>query len=1236
MHLLPIESGVIDEGDQAIDLGQSSGDIVVLSAADSELAMLAAAWQRLAAGDPALPTLRLANYLQLKHNYSVDLFAEQTLTGARLIVLRLLGGRSYWPYGVDRITTLARDAGAKLVVLPGCPKPDPSLLATSTVEFDDAERLWRYLVEGGPANAGTFLQALVALAHDRPLPPPPDPLPAAGILATRTPAHATGRALVVLYRALVQAGDLAPVEAMLDALAARGMTATAVFVTSLRDPDAAALLARTLAETPPDVVLNTTAFAAGFADDRDPFGPGPFDRDAPWLQVILSGQSLDSWASSTAGLPPRDVAMHIALPELDGRIITRAIAFKRDIGRDSLTQLRVLRMEPLPDRVAFVADLAANWVRLRRKSAAERRVAIVLANYPNGEHRIANAVGLDTPASAVAVLGWLRDSGYAIDDAPADADTLVATLLAGPTNAEVTGRLVRARLSLADYAAGFAALPPEVRSAVTARWGDPTSDHFFSDGAFALPVLPLGHVAVAIQPSRGYHLDPKATYHDAALVPPHGYLAFHIWLRQSFGADAIVHLGKHGNLEWLPGKALALSQTCFPEAALGPMPNIYPFIVNDPGEGCQAKRRTAAVVIDHLPPPVTRAETYGPLKALEGWIDEYYEAQRLDRRRADLLAARILDEAEALGLNADLGICPADPPQQKLTRLDAYLCDLKEMQIRGGLHVFGASPAGDAADDVLVAIVRAPRGPADADGSILTALSADLELGFDPRAENLAEPWTGPRPATLEAFGNDPWRTVGDTVERLEKLAREIVAGRLTPLQEWPRTQAVASELTRRIAPALRVSGDRERDGLLRALSGRFVPPGPSGAPTRGRPDVLPTGRNFYALDNRTVPTPAAWEIGKAAAELVVERYFQDHGEWPKAVALSAWGTSNMRTGGDDIAQALALMGARPTWEPSTRRVTGFEILPLAKVGRPRIDVTLKISGFFRDAFPAQIDLIDSVVRAIAARDEPDSENPIATRIRAETARLTEGGMARAAARRHAGFRVFGAAPGTYGAGLGTVVENGLWRDDADLADVFLEFGRFAYGPDSDGEDAAAAFAERIGGIDAVLHNQDNREHDILDSDDYWQFAGGLAVAARALQSRKLPVYHGDTSHPDRPVIRKLDEEIARVVRARAVNPKWIDAMMRHGYRGASELSATVDFLFAFSATADAVGDQHFDAVYGAYIADDRVRAFLNEKSPGALAAIRDRLREAITRGLWSPRSNSVHAMLQPDSETVS
>ncbi|SOD95090.1 cobaltochelatase subunit CobN [Caenispirillum bisanense] len=1228
MHLLAATPGGIDDGSEAVDLGQTPGDVVVLSAADSELACLSAS--RAALGD-AVPSLRLASLLHLGHNMSVDLYVEAVVAQAKLVVVRLLGGRGYWPYGVDEVATVCRRKGILLVLLPGDDKPDAELRDLSTVPAAAYDRLWGYLIHGGTGNAGHFLRyAATLLGRDLEW-LEPAPLPPAGVLMRGAWVEGAPVAAVVFYRALVQAANTGVVEALCAALRAEGVNALPLFVTSLKDPLAAGVVESVLAETPPDVILNATGFAV--AAPGKPTDTPFAAADCPVLQVVFSGGAEAAWRDGTRGLSARDIAMNVALPEVDGRVLARAVSFKGRARRDEATQCDIVAYEPVADRVAFVAALAARWARLRRTPAAERRVALVLANYPNRDGRLGNGVGLDTPAGTVEVLKALRAAGYGVSAIPADGDALVRTLQEGPTN-DLTARAartVRAVLPLAVYEGAFARLPEAVRRQVMERWGAPADDpHFRADrGGFALSVLPLGNVVVGIQPARGYNIDPVQSYHDPALVPPHGYFAFYVWLREICGVHAVVHMGKHGNLEWLPGKALALSEDCFPEAVFGPLPHLYPFIVNDPGEGTQAKRRAQAVIIDHLTPPLTRAESYGPLKDLEALVDEYFEAAGVDPRRLKVLRADILGLARTLGLDEDLGIAANDDADTALAKLDAHLCELKELQIRDGLHVFGVSPAGDQRTDLLVALARVP--PAGQEGLALTrALAKDLALGagFDPLDCDMAAPWGGPRPPALAAVADDPWRTAGDTVERLELLARALVAGSTAADPAWTAAAAALGHVRDTLAPAIDACGAAELGGLLIGLAGRFVAPGPSGAPTRGRPDVLPTGRNFYSVDTRTVPTPAAWSLGWKSASLLLERHWQDHGEYPSTIAVTAWGTSNMRTGGDDIAQGLALMGVKPTWDAASRRVTGFEVLPASVLGRPRVDVTLRISGFFRDAFPGLVDLFDSAARAVAALEESADDNPLAARVRTETERLAADGLDPAAAARRAGARVFGSKPGAYGAGLQALIDEKGWTTDADLAEAYVAWGGYAYGAGAEGEAAHGTFRERLSKVQAVVQNQDNREHDLLDSDDYYQFEGGMTAAVRVLSGAQPATYHPDHSRPESPRIRTLGEEIARIVRGRAANPKWIAGVMRHGYKGAFEMAATVDYLFAFAATAKCVSDHHLDAIFEAYLGDDAVRRFLAEHNPAALREMADRFDEALARGLWRSRRNDVARVL--------
>ncbi|MEW9856518.1 cobaltochelatase subunit CobN [Novosphingobium sp. M1R2S20] len=1238
MHLLSATPGTISNGEEAIDLDQPPGDIVILTVADSELACFAKAAARLAEETPTAPSVRLANLLQLRHPYSVDLYVEKVLAHARFICVVLLGGKSYWPYGIDEIAALARARGIAFAAIADGRELDPALDRACTMPLELVERLREYLRQGGPANALSFLRtAAQAIGEDCGPADNPVPVAEAGLYLSGKdrPSLADLRAswrpdapvaVLVFYRALMIAGTLEAVDAMIAALQERGFNVAAVHVRALREPFVIDWLGGLLHEVSPDVIVNATSFAA--SSSGEPRNPSVLERaDCPILQVAFAGVEEGEWRDAARGLGPRDLAMNVALPEVDGRVFTRAVAFKAAERFDAVTQCSIVVPRVAPDRVAFVADLAAAWARLRRTPTPERRVALVLANYPNRDGRIGNGVGLDTPASAASILASLGTAGYDIGDAPREGAALMRCMTGGVTNApDARDRPGEIALPLADYLAAFAKIPAAARNSMLERWGEPAHDPFVRDGAFRLPVHRFGNVAIAVQPARGYNIDPKQTYHDPALPPPHGYLAFHIWLNRSFGAHAVVHVGKHGNLEWLPGKALSLSDTCFPEICAGPVPQLYPFIVNDPGEGTQAKRRLSAVVIDHLTPPLTRAESYGPLKQLEALVDEYYLAAGMDPRRLERLRRDILALARGQGLDKEAGASGDD--DDALSAIDNYLCELKELQIRDGLHVFGQSPEGRLRRDLMVALARTPRGydrPGQA--SLLRAISEDLGLGFDPLDCRLGDRWMGPRPAVLDRVASDAWRTLGDTVERLELLAAELVEAPAQTLV-GDRTAAVLDEITGNLAPRVAQCGEAETRALLTGLDGGFVPPGPSGAPTRGRPDVLPTGRNFYSVDTRAVPTAVAWDLGQRSAQLLVDDYLQREGEYPRAMALSAWGTANMRTGGDDIAQALALMGVRPRWEWTSGRVIGFEIMTLVELGRPRVDVTLRVSGFFRDAFPEQMNLIDSAARAIMALEESDADNPAAARHRAEISDLLDAGAAPEAAARRAGTRVFGSKPGAYGAGLQAMIDERLWHERSELADVYLDWGSYAYGGGLDGEAERDLFAARLSQVDAVVQNQDNREHDLLDSDDYYQFEGGIAAAVEHLKGRKPLSYHNDHSRPERPVVRTLEDEIGRIVRGRVTNPKWIAGVMRHGYKGAFEIAASVDYLFAFAATTHAVRDHHFDMVHAAFIEDEAVRAFMAEANPAALRETAARLSEALERGLWKPRSNSAGVLL--------
>ncbi|MBD2576574.1 cobaltochelatase subunit CobN [Oscillatoria sp. FACHB-1406] len=1241
-----------------IFIEQTAAPIVFLTAADTDIQTLAAAISHLPEGFPAI---RCANLLQLQQQLSIDTYAETVLSKAKVIILRLLGGRSYWSYGLEVVKEVAAETGAALLILPGDDRADPTLMSHSTLALAKCDRVWQYLVEGGVENYTAMLQFVTDLCLNTSYnPPSPQEVPRIGFYryarSERQDAPDRGKVGLLFYRAHYLAGNITPIEGLCQALIEQNLEPIPVFVSSLRDREIQRELSSYLNGI--ELLLNTTSFSLLQIDTEEQ--PQLWQQiNIPVLQVILSGGTEEQWAESFQGLSPRDMAMNVALPEVDGRVITRAISFKSVQVWNAALETEVVTYQPRSDRVNFVAELAASWVQLKQTSVRDRKVALILANYPNKDARLANGVGLDTPESCVQILQEMQAAGYTIDRVPATGDELIAWLTAGRTN-DLEGQELRPvwqELRGEEFGEYFRVLPVTVRQRIEERWGQ------LKEGEnFAIAGIQLGNIFVGIQPSRGYDRDPSLNYHAPDLEPTPDYLAFYHWLRSQFHAQAIVHVGKHGNLEWLPGKSIALSENCFPEVALGAIPHFYPFIVNDPGEGSQAKRRAAAVILDHLTPPLTRAELYGSLQKLEGLIDEYYEAQTLDPSRLKLIGDRIIKLARQENIDRDLGAdnLEGDTLTRFLSVADGYLCELKEAQIRDGLHIFGVCPEGRQLRDLIVAIAR---HPGQNRLGLTRALAADFNLDFDPLTANYSHSAVLPEFLAVERFhqlsqpstpaeffqsfcakNEHKPRTWGDVVEIIEQIAAYLVETLLlsensplsiihSPLSLLPLSHKELTWIQTTLLPALQQT-PQEITNLLRGLEGQYIPSGPSGAPTRGRAEVLPTGRNFYSVDIRAIPTETAWDTGRKAAEAAIERYAQENGEYPQTLALSVWGTSTMRTGGDDVAQVLALLGTKPIWDGLSRRVVDFEILTLSALGRPRVDVTLRVSGFFRDSFPNLIKLVYDAIAAVSSLNEPPEQNPLAAKVKQDKEFWLEKGLETREAEKRALYRIFGSKPGAYGAGLQGLIEAQNWETDEDLARAYLNWSSYAYTASAStgrikSTAAPESFSRRLQQLQIVLHNQDNREHDLLDSDDYYQFQGGLTAAVRSLTGKNPTTYFGDNSIPTHPRVRHLKEEVARVYRSRVVNPKWIAGVMRHGYKGAFEMAATVDYLFAYDATARCVEDFMYEGVAKAYLFDPEVQNFIQQKNPWALRDMAERLIEAHQRKLWSSASPALLEQLR-------
>ncbi len=1073
MHVVFRETHGLEESAVPQDLAQSPADLVVLSFSDGDLGAFAAGWRRADAAGSRLPSLRLANLTALQHPLSVDTYVEQTLAGAKGILIRLIGGRSYWSYGLQQVENLARQKGIAVAVLAADGRIDTRLDAASTIPLSTLRRLAHLCDTGGAVAAHATLAqfALAAGCYAGPVTgvraiadvggwQPQDGVtcPAAFALNAHRP-----RIVIVFYRSYLTAADVHPIEALHAELTARGFDVIGLFAPSLKAPDAAGWLTRWVEALKPAAIVNATAFSARGAADTTPLD----GANVPVFQIALATSDRAAWVGATRGLSPADLAMHVVLPEVDGRLFAGVASFKDTAARDSDLEYTRLEHRADPARIAAIAARIEAWTTLASKPVAEHRVAIVLSTYPGKAYQMAHAVGLDALASTDAILADLTDAGYAILPQAID---LVTSRMHWP---------------LADYLKALERLPEILRKDLQDSWGDPTED-------FTFTAIDHGGALVALQPERGRSEVRAEEYHDLSRCPCHAYVAFYLWLRAR-GTDALVHVGAHGTLEWLPGKSVALSDACWPEALTGAMPVIYPFIVNDPGEAAQAKRRIGAVTLGHVPPPLERTRTGAGLGRLEALLDEFSNADGLDPARRNRLQRDIRDEATATGLAATLGLDDAQSQSEAITRIDTFVCDVKESQYGDGLHIYGRGEHGAA-----------------------------------------------------------------------------------------------------------------ERAGLLSALRGQRVPAGPSGSPWRGRADVLPTGRNLYTTDPRAVPSRAAHTQGVKLADELVRRHLQDHGDYPRNLVVDLWASATMRTAGEEFAMALHLLGAEPVWDMQSDRVTGIEILPLAHFDRPRIDVTLRVSGLFRDAFPTLCSMFGQAVRALASRDEPQDWNPFVGK--PVTA------------------RVYGPEPGRYGLSIGDAAETYTLAARLSAGQAWLSASSHAL---DDGKDSfdPSGIRDRVAAADAFVHVQDLPETDLLLAADYAAHEAGFA-AAQSVAGGSATLYHLDARDPTRAKARSLDEEIARVVHARAANPAWVDGMMRHGFRGGAEIASTLDHLGAFAHLASVVRPELIDLYYDATLGRDEVQAFLAEANPGALAAMRARFAALHAADLWPTRRNSILAAL--------
>jgi cobaltochelatase CobN len=1290
---------------------QLGGGIVLLSHADTDLLTLTRTRELLP------PELKVSAYSlnALRSEEQMEVLLEGELGRARVIVLRVHGPLSCVP-GFDRLRAMCVERGQSLVLVSGTGDLSPEFSQTVNIPGDVLETATRYLTLGGMQNFAELFRflsdrlELTGFGYA-----PPGAMPEHGIYLPDMDAAQIGdweqradplkpTAAVLFYRAHRMSGNTAFIDTLAEALEARGLNALCIFTSSLKAKENGKPVVFQWIEGRADVLISTLSFALGDVDTGKVTQAGEamtsLERlGIPVIQAIASGMPQGAWEGSRRGLNALDTAVNVAIPEFDGRVISVPISFKeRGAGIESLYVAH-------QERADRAAGIAARMAGLRRTANRDRRVAFVLTNSAAKASQVGGAVGLDTPASLLTTLHALKSRRYLIEGLPESSDELMQQLLARGTYDDrypLDPRQAE-RFSRSAYRSIFSAFPESAKRRMEDYWGQPQERGFSvrppkpktdkkllgslaaqlaafegepwgDEHDYHFAALSFGNALIALQPPRGYGVDPDAIYHTPDLPPTHHYAAFYRWLatpraQGGWGADAIVHMGKHGTLEWLPGKGIGLSGECFPDLLLGDMPLIYPFIINDPGEGSQSKRRAHAVIVDHLTPPMTSAETYGALAELNQLVNEYYAVEKLDPSKLPYLQQQIWELVQKTNLQADLDLknmlsrdhgdhkhdwddeltpegIPATLAEMSgnevahlIEDLDGYLCELGMAQIRDGLHVLGQMPP---LAEMLRSLTRLSNERIPSlQASLAAAFDFDLALLLQKPGERL--------PELCILFGQ-ACHTHADVLEILDRAAFDLY----TMLETLGFRSEVVAEVQRAVlgresdevakvlvfactwlVPRLEQAGE-EIERMLDALEGKYVPAGPAGAPTRGMAHILPTGRNLYAVDPRALPSQAAWRVGQQLAREAIERYRREEGVYPEMMGLSVWGTSQMRTHGDDIAEAFALLGVEPVWNEQSRRLEGVGLIALEKLGRPRIDVTLRISGFFRDAFPHLIDLFDRAVLLVIEQDESSEQNFPRKHYLADLEKNAD--LPTDEAEAQARYRMFGAKPGAYGAGILPLIETGNWKGDQDFARVFLEWGGYAYGKDADGVDARLVFAERLKSVQVALHNQDNREHDIFDSDDYFQFHGGMVASIRALTGAQPKAYFGDSSRPDAAQVRDLKEEALRVYRSRVINPKWIESIKRHGYKGGLELAATVDYIFGFDATAQIAPDFVYEGLAEHYALSQEMRDFLGASNPWALNAIAERLLEAATRELWeNPAAETLEALrgVLLESETL-
>ena len=973
-----------------------------------------------------------------------------------------------------------------------------------------------------------------------------------------------------------------------------------------------------------DSVINTMGFSLTLTAKPGTGEQTPDDNfferlNVPVIQAInLYGTARD-WKESPFGLGPADIAMSVVDPEFDGQIDSVPYCGTEKLESGDFKQVAI------EDRCSAIVEMAYLWAMLRHIPNKDKKVAILIYMYPPRQDLAGGGYGLDTLQSVSDMLRWFRDDGYSLDWMPENGKELVNRLLDGVTNDDNWKSDKQLRDVAVDmvtkeqYDVWFSQIAESAQKRFVEAWGDPPGDLHTLDVKQLLPGIMNGNVFIGFQPDRG-----KCTtesIHDPWTAPPHQYLGFYRWLKEVWGADAVVHIGTHGTLEWLPGKSVGLSEECDPDIILGKLPNINPYIIDNPGEGMQSKRRQYAVTTTHMIPSMARSGGYDEINGLEVAVQAYLKAR--DYGQLDKLSSimeKIIELCVKLNMMSDLGLsadCSAEMMDSKIDHLYDYILEVKDALIKDGLHILGEVPENERMDEMIYSLVRYPNGK-------VPSLREAIGHIYGHEVEELLRDPSGMLPdgglkgEMLDKIDAEMFSVIersrenGFDVDKTNAIVSEQYPGEHKDLDE------AVEFMCGFLIDAVRRMGD-ELGNVMNALNGKFVPPGPSGCPGRGRAQILPTGRNFYSIDPDGIPWNSSWDIGSKMAEQMVQRYLDDNGAYPKTIGIILWATDTMKTGGDDVAYILKLMGLRPVWAEYGGRVKDLEIISLEELGRPRIDVTVRISGLFRDTFPNLSNMIDRGVQMIAELDEDDDVNYLAANVRKDIVDAIADGLPVDQAKRMATFRVFGDAPSEYGCGISDLIQTGNWKTVDDLGEAFVKHGCYVYGKGLKGEAQPDMFRKRLKIMDVTVKNHNTRAVDMLDMDDDFDNLGGFNAAVTSIRGQKPTSFMGDSSDTQFLKLRTAQEECRFIFRSKIDNPKWLNGLKQHGFAGAKELSKLFDYTMGWSGTSDIIEEWMYDDLAERFVIDKETREWIKDENPYAMMAMLARLQEAMTRGFWHP-----------------